>query len=74
MGLARTHSVALTGVAGHLVEVEAHIGSGLPATILVGLSRRARSIAVESAVARQGGGDLSTEMRRRASTKFSLAI
>jgi magnesium chelatase family protein len=37
MGLARTYAVALTGVAGHLVEVEAYIGNGLPATILVGL-------------------------------------
>ena len=37
MGLARTYAVALSGVAGHLVEVEAHIGGGLPATILVGL-------------------------------------
>jgi magnesium chelatase family protein len=37
MGLARTYAVALMGVAGHIVEVEAHIGSGLPATILVGL-------------------------------------
>jgi magnesium chelatase family protein len=37
MGLARTHAVALAGVVGHLVEVEAHLGGGLPATILVGL-------------------------------------
>src|SRR5215469_8748488 len=37
MALARTHSVALVGVKGHLVEVEADIASGLPMTILVGL-------------------------------------
>jgi magnesium chelatase family protein len=37
MPLARTYSVALVGVAGHLIEVEADIGDGLPATILVGL-------------------------------------
>jgi magnesium chelatase family protein len=37
MALARTHSVALVGVKGHLVEVEADIANGLPATILVGL-------------------------------------
>ena len=37
MALARTYSVALVGVHGHLVEVEADIASGLPATILVGL-------------------------------------
>jgi magnesium chelatase family protein len=37
MALARTHSVALVGVQGHLIEVEADIAQGLPATILVGL-------------------------------------
>jgi magnesium chelatase family protein len=37
MALARTHSVALVGVEGHLIEVEADIARGLPATILVGL-------------------------------------
>ena len=37
MTLARTCSVALVGVRGHLIEVEADIASGLPATILVGL-------------------------------------
>jgi magnesium chelatase family protein len=37
MALARTYSVALVGVEGHLVEVEADIAHGLPATILVGL-------------------------------------
>jgi magnesium chelatase family protein len=37
MTLARALSVALVGVTGHLVEVEADIASGLPATILVGL-------------------------------------
>jgi magnesium chelatase family protein len=37
MALARTYSVALVGVRGHLIEVEADIASGLPAMILVGL-------------------------------------
>jgi magnesium chelatase family protein len=37
MALARTRSVALTGVEGHVVEVEAHIGNGLPGFSLVGL-------------------------------------
>jgi magnesium chelatase family protein len=37
MTLARTRSVALVGVEGHLIEVEADIAQGLPATILVGL-------------------------------------
>jgi magnesium chelatase family protein len=37
MALARTHSVALVGVEGHVIEVEADIAQGLPITILVGL-------------------------------------
>jgi magnesium chelatase family protein len=37
MTLARTYSVALVGIRGHLIEVEADIADGLPATILVGL-------------------------------------
>jgi magnesium chelatase family protein len=35
--LARTYSVALIGVTGHVVEVEADIANGLPAVIVVGL-------------------------------------
>ena len=37
MSTARTSTVALTGIKGHLVTVEADVSSGLPATILVGL-------------------------------------
>ncbi|MGH3165009.1 MAG: magnesium chelatase domain-containing protein, partial [Trebonia sp.] len=37
MTLARARSVALVGVEGHPVEIEADIANGLPATILVGL-------------------------------------
>jgi magnesium chelatase family protein len=37
MGLARTHSVALVGVEGHPVEIEADIENGLVALLLVGL-------------------------------------
>ena len=37
MALARTYSVALVGVTGHVVEVEADIANGLPGMILVGL-------------------------------------
>ena len=37
MGLARTHAVALLGIDGALVEVEAHVGKGLPKFALVGL-------------------------------------
>jgi magnesium chelatase family protein len=37
VALARTHSVALIGITGHVVEVEADIANGLPAMIMVGL-------------------------------------
>ncbi|MFL6240897.1 MAG: YifB family Mg chelatase-like AAA ATPase [Actinomycetes bacterium] len=37
MTLARTLSVALVGIEGRLVEVEANIGQGLPGTVIVGL-------------------------------------
>ena len=37
MALARTYSAALTGAEGHLVEVEADITGGVPATIVTGL-------------------------------------
>lgn len=36
MGLGRTQAIALHGMAGHLVEVEAHLASGLPAFTMVG--------------------------------------
>lgn len=37
MALARTHAIALVGVQGHMVEVEADIENGLVALLLVGL-------------------------------------
>lgn len=37
MGLGRTHAVALSGVEGRLVEVEAHLAQGLPAMTMSGL-------------------------------------
>lgn len=37
MGFARTHTVALLGLTGHLIEVEADIGQSLPAFVLLGL-------------------------------------
>ncbi len=37
MALARTHAVALVGMVGHVVEVEAHLAASLPAFSLVGL-------------------------------------
>src|SRR5512142_616629 len=37
MPVARTHSIALVGVEGHQVEIEADIQNGLPGLLLVGL-------------------------------------
>jgi magnesium chelatase family protein len=37
VALACTYSVALVGVVGHVVQVEADIANGLPAMILIGL-------------------------------------
>jgi magnesium chelatase family protein len=37
MGLGRTHAVSLLGLEGAMVEIEADVGSGLPAFILIGL-------------------------------------
>jgi magnesium chelatase family protein len=37
MALGRTRSVGLVGLAGHIVEVEAHLANGLPAFVLIGL-------------------------------------
>ena len=37
MALARTHSIALVGVQGHHIEIEADIENGLVALLLVGL-------------------------------------
>jgi len=37
MPLGRTQSVALVGLEGHVIDVEADVASGLPAFVLVGL-------------------------------------
>jgi magnesium chelatase family protein len=37
MALARTYAMALAGVQGHVVDIEADIENGLPALFLVGL-------------------------------------
>ena len=37
MSLARASCVALVGITGHLVEVEAHLSQGLPGVTLIGL-------------------------------------
>ncbi len=47
MGIARTHAVALLGLAGSLVEVEADISGQLPGMVLIGLPDAALSEATE---------------------------
>ena len=37
MGFSRTYSVALVGLSGHIVDVEADISQGLPGFVLLGL-------------------------------------
>ena len=37
MGFARTYSVALVGLHGHIVDVEADVSQGLPGFVLLGL-------------------------------------
>jgi magnesium chelatase family protein len=58
MALARTYAMALAGVQGHVVEVEADIENGLPALFLVGLPdtalREARD-RIRSAIVNTGG-------------------
>jgi len=52
MGLARTLAVTLTGLAGHIVEVEAHATQGLPGFTLVGLPDAAVRKQLEAAASR----------------------
>lgn len=43
MSLARAHGVVIAGIAAHIVEVEAHLSSGLPNMTIVGLADTAVS-------------------------------
>ncbi|WP_460515555.1 YifB family Mg chelatase-like AAA ATPase [Flindersiella endophytica] len=57
MGLARAMSVALVGVTGHVVEVEAHIGGSVPGFSLIGLpdvSLREARDRIKAAIANSG--------------------
>ena len=65
MGLARTWSVAIVGVEGHLVQVEAHSTSGLPAFTLVGLPDTSLSEARERVRAAVTSSALRWDTRRR---------
>ncbi|MGV1004342.1 MAG: YifB family Mg chelatase-like AAA ATPase [Candidatus Nanopelagicales bacterium] len=58
MSLARAYGVVIAGIDAHIVEVEAHLSSGLPSTTLVGLADTAVSEAasrVRAAVINSGG-------------------
>jgi magnesium chelatase family protein len=57
MAVGRTHAVSLLGLRGATVEIEAHIGSGLPGFVLIGLPDAALGEAkhrVSAAVANSG--------------------
>lgn len=85
MGLGRTWSVALVGVSGHLVQVEAHVANGLPGFSIVGLPDTSLSEAKERVRAATTSSALPWEARRRtvnlspaslpkAGSTFDLAI
>src|SRR6185369_11110799 len=85
MGLARAWSVALRGVEGHVVEIEADIGGGLPGVHLVGLPDAALQESrdrVRAAVVNSGRPwpnerivlALSPATMRKAGSGFDLAL
>jgi magnesium chelatase family protein len=85
MALGRTQSVALVGLEGHLVEVEAHVASGLPAFVLVGLPDASLNEArdrVKAAAANTGFGinqrhvtvNLSPATLPKTGSGFDLAV
>lgn len=62
--IGRTRSVVLTGVSGHVIEVEAHMASGLPAFTLVGLPDTGLAEARERVRAACGSSKLTWPARR----------
>ena len=85
MAVARTFAVALTGVRGDVVEVEADISAGLPAFVLIGLpdaalgeSRKRVSAAASNAgcalTQRKLTVNLSPASLRKQGSGFDLAI
>ena len=84
MGARRAHSVALQGVDGHLVEIEADIGRGLPGVHLVGLPDTALQEAQTGSGPRsstRGGRGRATDLLalspatlRKAGSGFDLAL
>jgi magnesium chelatase family protein len=85
MGLARAYAVALLGVDGHVVEIEADVGGGLPGFHLVGLPDAALHESkdrVRAAIVNSGGTwpnerivlALSPATLRKAGSGFDLAL
>jgi magnesium chelatase family protein len=85
VGLGRTYAVALIGLEGHLVEVEADVAAGLPAFVIVGLpdaslieSRdRVRAAAANSSCALPNQRitvNLSPAALPKTGTSFDLAV
>ncbi|MDR1999782.1 MAG: YifB family Mg chelatase-like AAA ATPase [Frankiaceae bacterium] len=57
MSLARTRSIALSGIDGQLIDIEAHIANGLPIVTVIGLGDKSVSEArerIQAAVANSG--------------------
>ena len=85
MSLGRASAVALVGLSGHLVEVEAHLASALPAFAIVGLPDASLSEARDRVRAAVGSTGLAWPARRitvnlspaslpKAGSSFDLAI
>ncbi|HVE64301.1 MAG TPA: YifB family Mg chelatase-like AAA ATPase [Mycobacteriales bacterium] len=85
MSLARSWSVALVGVSGHLVEVEAHLATGLPGMHLIGLPDTALAEArdrVRAAIVNSGEAwpqarmtvGLSPATLRKSGSAYDLAV
>ena len=85
MTLARTRAVAVLGVAGHVVEVEAHLAQGLPGLTLIGLPDTSLSEArerVKAAVINSGEPwpqhritvNLSPASLRKSGSGYDLAL
>ncbi len=85
MSVGRTQSIALSGLSGHLVDIEADIASGLPALVLIGLpdaSLGESKDRVRSAVTNSGCGmpptrvtvNLSPASLPKQGSGFDLAI
>ncbi len=82
MKLGRVRSVAITGVEGVIVEIEASIGQGLPGVHLVGLGDaalkeakdRVRAAITNTAAARKGGSGEESDPDKWPEGRITLAL